>query len=65
MKRILTRMKEPARIYLVGQTDVSSAEEQLTRDNQPKATNCRWDGGYNTCHPILQAANTIQSFVMP
>lgn len=50
MKRVLTIMKGPARIYLVGQTDVSSAEEQLTRDNQPKATNCRWDGD---CTPAI------------
>ena len=35
MKRILTKMKELTRIVLVGQTEASSAEEQLARDSQP------------------------------
>jgi len=39
-------MKELTRIPLVGETEVSSAEVQLARDSQLKATNCRWDGGY-------------------
>jgi hypothetical protein len=65
MKRILTIMKNSAKILPVGETDVSFAEEQLTGDNQLKATNCRWAGGYNTCHPILRGAKIIQSLVMP
>ena len=46
MKGILTAMKELITIALVGKTDASSAEEQLARDSQLKATNCRGDGSY-------------------
>ena len=34
MKRILTKVNELTRIPLVGETEASSAEEQLTRDSQ-------------------------------
>ena len=34
MKRILTKTKKLTRILLVGETEASSAEEQLARDSQ-------------------------------
>ncbi len=54
MKRILTLMKEPTRIPLVAETDAGSAEEQLARDNQLEATNCRWDGSYTPAIPFYE-----------
>ncbi len=54
MKRTLTFIEEPTRMTLVGKTDASNAEEQLARDNQPKATNCRWDGGYTVAIPFYK-----------
>lgn len=54
MKRILTEMKELAKILLVGETEASSAEVQLARDNQHKATNCRWGGSYIPAIPFYQ-----------
>ncbi len=47
-------MKELTRIRLVGETEASSAEVQLARDNQFKATNCRWDGSYTPAIPFYQ-----------
>ena len=47
MKRSLTKMNELTRMILVGQTETGSVEVQPARDSQPRATNCRWDGGYN------------------
>ena len=44
MERNLTIIKQPTRIVSAGETEAGSAEEQLARDNQSKATNCRWDG---------------------
>ena len=52
MKRLLTIMKEQTRILLVGETDASSAEEQLARDSRLKATNCRWDGSLTPAIPF-------------
>jgi len=57
MKSILTKMNERIRIALVGQTDVSSAEEQLARDSRLKATNCRWGGSYI---PVIPFCKPIQ-----
>ena len=45
IKRILTLVSELITIALVGQTQAGSVEVQPARDSQPKATNCRWDGG--------------------
>lgn len=71
-------MSKPITIALVGETEAGSAEVQLARDNQLKATNWGpqtqkkrvWEplsSGWQlcTCHPILRVAKTIQSFVMP
>jgi len=44
MKIRLTIIEKLMRMPLVGQTEVGSAEVQPARDNQPKATNCRWGG---------------------
>ena len=44
MRRSLTKLNELTRMILVGQTEAGSAEVQPARDNQLKATNCRWDG---------------------
>ena len=50
MKSILTKTKELIMMYLVGQTEAGSAEEQPVRDSRLKATNCRWDGGFLPSH---------------
>jgi hypothetical protein len=52
-------------MQLVGQTEASSAEEQLARDNQLKATNCRRDGGEISAFPFYSHTTTIQSFAIP
>ncbi len=54
MKRGLTKIKKLTRIPLVGKTEVSSAEVQLTRDSQLKATNCRWGGSYTPAIPFYE-----------
>ena len=64
MKSLLTKMKELTRIVLVGQTEAGSAEVQLARDSQLKATNCRWGGSLTPAIPFYDTG-TIQSFVMP
>ena len=50
MKRILTLVSELITIALVGRTQAGSVEVQPARDSQPKATNCRWDGGLLPSH---------------
>jgi len=52
MKSLLTKMKELTRIVLVGQTEAGSAEVQLARDSQLKATNCRWGGSLTPAIPF-------------
>ena len=47
IKRILTLASELIIMLLAGQTEAGSVEVQPARDNQLKATNCRWDGSYN------------------
>ena len=54
MKRSLTKIKKLTRIPLVGKTEVSSAELQLTRDSQLKATNCRWGGSNTSAIPFYE-----------
>ena len=61
----LTMIKGMTIMRLVGQTEASSAEEQLARDNQLKATNCRRDGGEISGLPFYWHTTTIQSFGMP
>ena len=65
MNNSLTISEESIRMALVGKTDASYAEEQLARDSQLKATNCRWDGSYTPAVPFYQESKTIQSFLMP
>ena len=54
MQRILTKMSELITIAVVGKTDASSAEEQLARDSQLKATNCRGGGSYTPAIPFYE-----------
>jgi hypothetical protein len=65
VERNLTKTEQLTRMLSAGETEATSAEEHLARDNQPKATNCRWGGQLYTCHPLLTAPKTIQSFLMP
>jgi hypothetical protein len=58
MKRSLTKMKELVTIPLVGQTQASNAEEQLARDNQSNATNCRWGGSLLPSHFTIRQDNS-------
>ena len=54
MKRGLTKIKKLTKMPLVGKTEVSSAEVQLARDSQLKATNCRWGGSYTPAIPFYE-----------
>jgi len=65
MKTELTRIEGMKTMPSVGQTEASSAEEQLARDSQLKATNCRRDGGEISAVPFHQYTKAIQSFAMP
>jgi len=58
-------IEEMTTIPSAGETEASSAEEQLARDNQLKATNCRGDGGLISIIPLSQPQKTILSFLMP
>ena len=64
MKRILTKKEELTRIPLVGQTEASSAEVQLARDSQFKATNCRWDGGLLPSHFMSFSDNSERCYAL-
>ena len=46
-KRILTLVSDLIIMFSTGQTEAGSVEVQPARDNQFKATNCRWDGSCN------------------
>ena len=50
----MTRMIKSMKISLAGETEASSAEVQLARDNQSKATNCRWGGSYTPALPFYE-----------
>jgi hypothetical protein len=65
MKSNLTSIESANRIPVAGQTEVSSAEVQLARDNRSRATNGRWGWQLYTCHPLFPPEKTIQSFAMP
>ena len=65
VERNLTKTEQLTKMLSAGETEATSAEEHLARDNQPKATNCRWGGQLYTCPPLLTAPKTIQSFLMP
>ena len=45
-------MNKLTTIITVGKTETSNAEEQLVRDSQLDATDCRWDGGSKTAIPL-------------
>ncbi len=63
MKRILTIMKKLTRILLVGETEVGSAEVQPARDNQLKATNCRWGGSYTPAIPFYKLQRQFRALL--
>jgi len=65
MKRILTKIKELTRIPLFGETEASSAEEQLARDSQLGVTDYRMGGRFQTGHPAHFLAIVIQNSLMP
>ena len=52
IKRILTLASELIIMLLAGQTEAGSVEVQPARDNQFKATNCRWDGSLTLAIPF-------------
>jgi len=54
MKRILTLMSELIIMLLAGKTEAGSAEEQLARDSQLKATNCRGGGSLTPAIPFYE-----------
>jgi hypothetical protein len=61
----LTTANLPSTISSAGETEAGSVEVQPARDNQPKATNCRGDGGLISAIPLSQPQKTILSFPMP
>ena len=63
MKRSLTIIEELTRIPLVGETEAGSAEVQPARDNQLKATNCRWDGSYTPAIPFYKGQRQFRAFL--
>ena len=63
MKIYLTIIDELTRILLVGETETGSAEEQLARDSQLKATNCRWDGSYVPVVPFYELQRQFRALL--
>ena len=61
----LTTMHPPTTIPVAGETDASSAEEQLARDNQLGVTDTRWGGPFRTVRPTLLPQKAIQNSLMP
>ena len=58
-------MSELITIALVGETEASSAEEQLARDSQLGVTDYRMGGRFQTGHPTHFLAIVIQNSLMP
>jgi len=65
MKRSLTIIEQMTTIPLVGETEVGSAEAQLTRDSQPGVTDYRTGGRFPTGHPAHFFTMVIQNSLMP
>ena len=63
MENNLTIIKQPTRIESAGETDASSAEEQLARDNQPKATNGRWGGSFSSTIPFYDSQRQFRALL--
>jgi len=63
MENNLTIIKQPTRINSAGETEASSAEEQLARDNQPKATNCRWGGSFSSAIPFYDSQRQFRALL--
>ncbi len=58
-----TTMHPPTTIPIAGETDASSAEEQLARDNQSKATNCRWGGCLSSAIPFYDSQRQFRALL--
>ena len=56
-------MNELITISLVGETEARSAEEQLARDSQLKATNCRWDGSLIPAIPFYELLRQFRALL--
>ena len=76
MKRILTNIKELTRIPLVGKMQAGSAEVQLARNSQLKATNwgpqtqkkafgnpCRRDGSFTPAIPFYELLRQFRALL--
>jgi len=63
MKRILTLISELITIPLVGKTEAGSAEAQPARDNQLKATNCRWGGSLTPAIPFYELQRQFRALL--
>ena len=58
IKRILTLVNDLIIMPWTGQTEAGSVEVQPARDNQFKATNCRWGGGLLPSRFMLTKGNS-------
>ncbi len=61
MERSLTKTEQLTKISLAGETEAGSAEEQLARDNQSKATNCRWGGSLSPAIPFYDSQRQFRA----
>ncbi len=62
MEKSLTIIEQMTTIPLVGETEVSSAEAQLTRDSQPGVTDYCMGGRFRTgrpAHLLVWVANHV------
>ena len=57
-------MIESMKIALAGETEAGSAEVQPARDNQLKATNCRWGGSYKPAIPFYEPGNSEHCYAL-
>ena len=65
MNNSLTIIEEMITIPSVGETEASSAEEQLARDSQLGVTDYRMGGRFQTGHPAHFLAMVILNSLMP
>ena len=68
IKRILTLVRDLIIMFLAGQTEAGSVEVQPARDNQFKATNCRWGGSLLPSHftsftDNLELCNALKNLI--
>ena len=53
----------PTRIASADETEVGSAEVQPARDNQSKATNCRWGGSLSPAIPFYDSQRQFRALL--